>query len=87
MLSHWKKVAVICVMLSCFSLIAEGKPIEGKISIPIPFVSDQLFDYDIKKNHAPPSPDSNPGIETINREARAEYHLNYPTWKEFFSCK
>jgi hypothetical protein len=32
-------------MLSFFSLIAEGKPLEGKILIPIPFVSDKLFDY------------------------------------------
>lgn len=75
------------MILLFFSLIAEGKSIEGKISIPIPFVSDQLFDYDVKKNHAFPSADANPSIETINREARIEYHLNHPTWKEFFSFK
>jgi len=72
-------------MLTFFSLIAEGKPLEGKILIPIPFVSDRLFDYAIKKNHVPPSADADPRIETINREVRTEYHLNHPTWKEFFS--
>lgn len=84
---RWKIVVFTCMIISLSSLIAEGKSIEGKITFPIPFVSNQLFDYDVKKNHTPPSADANPGIEAINREARKEYRLNHPTWKEFFSFK
>ena len=62
---RWRIATFTCVMLTFFSLIAEGKPLEGKILIPIPFVSDRLFDYAIKKNHVPPSADADPRIETI----------------------
>ena len=81
----WKVVVIAGVLLSLFPFDVEGKAIEGEIVIPIPFVSNQLFDRDVKKNDEVPSPDSDPRIEAINREARKEYHLAHPTWKEFFS--
>jgi hypothetical protein len=85
--SLWKTLAILCVLLSLLPCGAEGKAIEGEIIIPVPFLSNQLFDHDIKKHHELPSPDSNPCIEAINQEGRKEYQLNHPTWKEFFSFK
>ena len=82
---RWTIVIIAGVLLSLFPFDAEGKAIEGEIVIPIPFVSNQLFDKDIAKDHEIPSPDSDPRIEAINQEARKEYHLAHPTWKEFLS--
>jgi len=81
----WKIVAILIISLVSSSLVAMGKPIEGEISIPIPFVSHQLFDYNIEKQYATYDPDSNPIIESINQDARNKYHLYHPTWKEFCS--
>jgi len=85
--SLWKTLAVLGMLLSLFPFYAEGKAIEGKIVVPIPFVSNQLFDNDIKNKYDTPSPDSNPCVEAINQGARKKYHFDHPTWKEFFSFK
>jgi len=87
MLSLWRTLVILGMLMSLFPFYAEGKAIEGEILVPIPFVSNQLFDNDIKKTYDAPSPDSNPCIEEINQEARKKYHLDHPTWKEFFSFK
>ena len=50
-----KILAILGVLLSLFPFNAEGKAIEGEILIPIPFVSNQLFDKDIKKNDEIPA--------------------------------
>jgi len=80
-------MSILAVLLSLLPVDAEGKAMEGKVLVPISFVSNQLFDQDIKKHHEFPSPDSNPCVEAINQEARKEYKLNHPTWKEFFYSK
>ena len=53
-----------------------------KVVVPLPTVSDKLFDSDVSKKEAT-IPDENPEVEKINQEARAEYHLNHPTLSEF----
>ena len=75
---------MVC-LLSWFPCVARGKPIEFQISIPIIGLSDRFFDHAIKKTARAYSLDPNPLVESINREAREEYHLYHPTWKEFFS--
>lgn len=81
--SSWRTVSILAMLLSLLPVDAEGKAMEGKVLVPISFMSNQLFDHDIKKHHELPTPDSNPFIEAINQEARKEYQLNHPTWKEF----
>lgn len=54
-----------------------------KIVVPLPAVSDKLFDSDIANEKEVPTPEENPEVEKINQEARAEYHLNHPTISEF----
>lgn len=81
----WKIVVIAGVLLSLFPFNAKGKAIEGQIVIPLPFLSNQLFDKDIANNHELPSSDSDSRIDAINGKARNEYHLAHPTWKEFFS--
>ena len=71
------------VLMLFFPCVAMGKPIEFQITIPIVGLSDRLFDYAIKRTERVYSPDSNPLVELINIEARKEYHLHHPTWREF----
>ena len=47
------------------------------------FLSDKLFDYAIEKRDVIFTPDHNPLVESINQDARNEYHLYHPTWREF----
>lgn len=55
-----------------------------KIEIPIPAVSDILFDSEIQKTEIDKSPGIDPEeIEKINQEARQEYKDQHPTIKEF----
>ena len=53
-----------------------------KIEIPIPTISDFLFDSEITKTEIDKSPESEE-IEKINQEARQEYKDQHPTIKEF----
>ena len=71
------------ILLNLSVGMVEAKPLEFQITIPIAFLSDQLFDYAIKKRAVAFAPDRNPLVESINQEARNEYHLDHPTWREF----
>lgn len=86
MLMLQSKRTIIGAMIFLLNLsygIAEAKPLEYQITIPITFLSDKLFDYAIIKRDVVFAPDRNPLVEAINQEARNEYHLYHPTWREF----
>ena len=84
MLRSKNKIIGVLIILLNFSVgIAEAKPLEFQISIPVVFLSDKLFDYAIEKRNLPITPDCNPIVESINKDARSEYHLYHPTWREF----
>ena len=78
-----KIIGVIIFLLNFSAGIAEAKPLEFQISIPVVFLSDKLFDYMIKKGNVIITPDRNPLVESINQDARNKYHLYHPTWREF----
>ena len=83
MRSKQKTIVVAVFLLSLSFGIGEAKPLEFQISIPVVFLSDKLFDYAIEKRNLPITPDCNPIVESINKDARSEYHLYHPTWREF----
>jgi hypothetical protein len=80
-----KKTGLLLIaVLSLPSSTAAGKPIEFQIVIPVPFVSDQLFDSTISKSEGINDPESNLLVEEINQAARRKHHLDHPTWEEFW---
>lgn len=86
MLMLRSKRTIIGVMIFLLNLsygIAKAKPFEYQITIPVSFLSDKLFDYAIEKRAVIFTPDHNPLVEAINQDARNEYHLYHPTWREF----
>ncbi len=78
-----KIIGVLMILLNFSVGIAEAKPLEFQISIPVAFLSDKFFDYAIKKEEVIITPDCNPLVESINQDARSKYHLYHPTWREF----
>jgi len=78
-----KIIGVLMILLNFFVGSVEAKPLEFQISIPVAFLSDKLFDYAIEKGNVIITPDRNPLVESINQDARNEYRLYHPTWREF----
>lgn len=80
-----KKIGILIAVLSLPSNSALGKPIEFQIMIPVPFVSDRLFDSTIGRENVINDPEPNSLVEDINQTARLKHHLYHPTWKEFWA--